>query len=70
MNDLTTYHVKIRGQISAGDINVSSPVHLTVIQSAAALTLLSACTDQSGLVGLLRYLHNLGYIFLSVQRID
>jgi hypothetical protein len=70
MNDIFTYSLWIRGQISEAEINALSPLRMTVSQTDPAATQLSFCTDQSGLVGLLRHLHGLGIIFLSVNRME
>jgi hypothetical protein len=66
MNDLFTYHVRLSGRLTADDLNAMSPLALTVEESEAATTLLSICTDQSGLIGIMRHLHGLGCVFLSV----
>ena len=66
MNDLFTYHLRLRGRLTADDLNAMSPLAMTVEESEAATTRLSVCTDQSGLIGLMRHLHGLGCVFLSV----
>jgi hypothetical protein len=66
MNDICTYHIQLRGQVDEGDINVTSPLQMTVARVDQAATLFSICTDQSGLIGLLRHLHGLGFVFQSV----
>jgi hypothetical protein len=68
MNDICTYLIQLREQVNEGEINATSPIQMTVIQMDAAATLLSICTDQSGLIGLMRHLHNRGFVFLSIQR--
>ena len=73
MNDMCTYLIQLRGQMDEGDINATSPLQITVVQVEAnkgypyAATLLTVCTDQSGLIGLLRHLHGLGFVLLSVN---
>jgi hypothetical protein len=66
MNDLFTYHIRLGGRLTVDDLNAMSPLSVTVERSEAATTLLSVCTDQSGLIGLMRHLHGLGCVFLSV----
>jgi hypothetical protein len=39
-----------------------------VIRTDPAATLLEIHADQSGLIGLLRYLHQQGFVLLSVYR--
>lgn len=76
MNDLCTYHIQLRGQVDAGHINATGPLQITVAQMEADKkyphtgTLITVCTDQSGLVGLLRHLHGLGFVLVSVIRAD
>ena len=81
MNDRCTYHIRLRGQVDEGEINAKSPLEMTVERVEAdkdhpadkehphAATLLTVCTDQSGIVGLLRHLHGLGFVFLSASRV-
>ena len=66
MNDICTYHIQLRGQVDEGDINATSPLQMTVVRVDQAATLFSVCTDQSGLIGLMRHLHGLGFVFLSI----
>jgi hypothetical protein len=67
MNDICTYHIRLRGQIDEAEINATSPLHMTVEQVNATTTLLAVRTDQSGLIGLLRHLHGLGFELVSVD---
>ncbi len=68
MNDLYTYRVKVSGQVDACELNVRSPLEMEVERVEAESTWLSIDTDQSGLIGLLRHLHGLGFVFLSIDR--
>jgi len=70
MKDICIYHIKLCGTVSVCDINLSSPLHLDLEHTSSGETLLSLSTDQSGLVGLLRPLHGLGYEFLSIIRVE
>ncbi len=70
MNDICTYHIQLRGQVDEGEINAMSPVQIAVVRDDQAATLLTVCTDQSGIVGLLRHLHGLGFVLVSVSRAD
>lgn len=67
MDDLYSYHIQIAGQASEADINAASPLRLSVEQSSST-TLLTVHTDQSGLIGLIRHLHGLGFVLLSIER--
>jgi hypothetical protein len=68
MNDIWTYFIQLRGQVDENEINAMSPLQMTVKRVDAASTLLTVYTDQSGLIGLMRHLHGLGFVFLFVKR--
>ena len=68
MNDMCIYHILIKGQVALDEINVMSPLQITLERIDAATTLFSTRADQSGLIGLLRHLHARGLVLLSVQR--
>ncbi len=68
MDDICTYHIQLRGPIDETEINARSPFHLVAEQAEATATLFGVRTDQSGLIGLLRYLHTLGFVLLAVTR--
>ena len=67
MNGICTYHIQVRGQIDEAEVNARSPFHMTVEQNTTTTTLFVVRTDQSGLIGLLRHLHGLGFILVSVD---
>ncbi len=66
MSDVWTYRLELRGEIGDGDINLWSPLQVTIERADACSTLLTFRTDQSGLIGLMRHLHGLGFMFLSL----
>jgi hypothetical protein len=68
MNDFFTYKIILMGEFKEDEINPTSPVRVVKQESEAGLTTLRFSTDQSGLVGLIRTLHGLGFVFLSIQR--
>ncbi len=68
MDQICTYHVAVKGQIDAGDLSTSSPLEMVLVSAAPAVTSFTICTDQSGLIGMLRYLHGRGFVFLSICR--
>jgi hypothetical protein len=68
MHDVCTYHIKVRGQVDENTFNATSPLQMTVVRMDTAATLFAICTDQSGLIGLIRHLHGHGYVILSVYR--
>jgi hypothetical protein len=67
MDDICTYLIQLCGQVNESDLNAMSPIQMTVVRVDTAATLFTICTDQSGLIGLLRYLHGQGFVFLSVN---
>jgi hypothetical protein len=68
MDDICAYLIQLRGRVDEAEINAMSPLQLTVKEVDIASTLLTVNTDQSGLIGLMRHLHGLGFVFLSVKR--
>ena len=67
MNDICIYRIQLCGQVNESDLNAMSPIQMTVVRVDTASTLFTVRTDQSGLVGLMRHLHGLGFVFLSVN---
>ncbi len=66
--DPCTYRIRLRGPVEANELNALVPIQVRIVRKSQAATLISAHTDQSGLVGLLRCLHGLGYVILSIAR--
>ena len=66
MTHVSVYHLQIRGSVDASEINVMSPVQLEQEWTNTAVTQFAVQTDQSGLLGLMRYLHNRGFIFNNI----
>jgi hypothetical protein len=67
-NNTCTYHILIDGQVAQGEFNAMGLLQMTLERNDTATTLFSVCTDQSGLIGLLRHLHARGLVLLAVQR--
>ncbi len=67
MNDICTYLIQLRGQVDENDLNAMGPIQMTVVRVDTASMLFTVCTDQSGLIGLLRHLHGRGLVLLSVH---
>jgi hypothetical protein len=44
-----------------------NPLQMVRVQGNSAVTHFSVNADQSGLIGLMRHLHGLGFVFLSVE---
>jgi hypothetical protein len=70
MNDVCTYLIQVCGQVDISEINALGPVAMTVERVQPTATMLAVYTDQSGLIGLMRHLHGLRFVFLSVSRTE
>ncbi|HEX2978980.1 MAG TPA: hypothetical protein VHO48_01830 [Anaerolineaceae bacterium] len=68
MQDRCTYQIELLGRLDVNELNLLSPQEMREVCTAPAATLLSVTTDQSGLIGLLRHLHGLGLVILSLTR--
>lgn len=68
MHDICTYHVEVKGEVNEAALNASSPSKVQAGRVKAGTTHLTIHTDQSGLIGLLRHLHQQGFVLLSVFR--
>ena len=68
MEDLCTYQIEIRGRWDERELNAMSPWCLTILRVNPESTFASVETDQSGLIGLMRYLHGRGLTFMSIYR--
>lgn len=69
MQAICTYHIRLEGEVNEADFNAGSPLTIHVIEAEVCATLLAVQTDQSGIIGLMRYLHSHGFMLLSVVRI-
>jgi hypothetical protein len=68
MQDRCVYRILVRGTVEERAIAATSPLHVKVAHSDPEATVLEVNADQSGLIGMLRYLHQQGFILLSVHR--
>jgi hypothetical protein len=67
---MNTYYIQLRGAVNEDSFNMKSPLQMKVIQVDSDAMLFAICADQSGLIGLIRYLHGQGYVLLSVNRAE
>ena len=67
IHNVRIYRVQIYGQVKEEDINRSSPLQFKIEQDEEGNTFVSARSDQSGLVGLIRHLHGLGLVLVSMS---
>lgn len=68
MQELCTYRIKILGPLQDQNFNANSPYRITNVRAGPVATLFTIYADQSGLVGLVRHLHQQGYVLLSIYR--
>ena len=74
MRENSTYQINIHGQVDAADLNVMSPLQMSVAavpeagEQSHLATQLTIHADQAALIGLLRHLHARGFVILSVKR--
>jgi hypothetical protein len=68
MQDLCAYQIEVHGKVGENAFNATSPLQVKVVHADPDTTLFTISADQSGLIGLLRYLHQQGFVLLSVYR--
>ena len=64
---MNTYRIQLLGQVDIDELNRMSPHQMTLVRTTQETTLVHICTDQSGLIGLIRHLHGRGLELLAVQ---
>ncbi len=70
MRDNCAYCITLRGPVSESEINAAGPLQVKVTRVEPHCTQLTFSSDQSGLVGLVGYLHGLGFIILYIERFE
>jgi len=68
MQKQCTYRIEIQGQLEEQNFNSLSPHNITDVRAGPDATLFSIYADQSGLIGLVRHLHQQGFVILSIHR--
>ncbi|WP_366924579.1 hypothetical protein MFMK1_001566 [Metallumcola ferriviriculae] len=68
MHEISIYHIEVKGLMDEDAFNATSPLEVAEVQADPAATMFIICTDQSGLIGLVRHLHRQGLVLLSVHR--
>jgi hypothetical protein len=66
---MSTYDIQVRGAVAEGPLNLKSPLQIMVVRTDPDATVFTVFTDQSGLIGLIRYLHGQGFVLLSMHRV-
>ena len=68
MQAVCIFHIRVQGQLEEHNFNALSPYQITQVCEGQDSTRLAIHADQSGLIGLLRHLHQQGYLLLSIDR--
>lgn len=68
MQDMCTYRIEVQGHVDERELNTMSPLQISETRTDTTATHFTVHTDQSGLIGLIRYLHGQGVLLLSVSR--
>lgn len=71
LDETAHYTIRIEGAVDAAQATWFGPVEITHAAGPGGqlvTTLAGAVADQAALVGLVRYLHGLGLVLLSVER--
>jgi hypothetical protein len=67
MQQISTYQITVQGQVTEDDLDGTSPLKITVMDSGMQATQFTIFTDQAGLIGALRHLHGRGFVLLSMK---
>lgn len=67
MHEIYTYHIRIQGKLEEKSFNALSPYRITQVSSAPDATRFTVCADQAGVIGLIRHLHQQGFLLLSID---
>ena len=62
------YRIEVEGRINEETFNTASPIQIKVENPQHSSTLVTVYTDQSGIIGLLRHLHRLGFVVIALKR--
>ena len=68
MQAICSYLIEIQDQLDEKDFNPGSPYRITEVHAGPDATRFKIRADQSGLIGLIRHLHQQGFVLLSIQR--
>lgn len=61
------YQFKLLGELREEDVNLMSPCVVTLVRRGRTTTTFKASTDQAGIIGLMRFLHGMGFAFLEIN---
>lgn len=66
MHDLSEYQIKVKTRLEENSFNAISPIQITIEKVSDLETTFNIISDQSGLVGLVRFLHRQGFLIFSI----
>jgi hypothetical protein len=70
LDEHTGYKIKVEGRVDASLVDWFGPMQIFSADGDGQITILSTLDmDQAALVGLIRHLHGLGIVLLSIERI-
>jgi hypothetical protein len=70
LDEHTGYKIKVEGRVDTSLVDWFGPMQILSADGDGQITILSALEmDQAALVGLIRHLHGLGIVLLSIERI-
>ncbi len=64
---MTIFLIQVQGQVDVKELNALSPHQMDAVQAAPTGTRFAICTDQSGLIGMLRFLDNYGLEVTTIE---
>lgn len=68
MQEICHYEIEVQDTVEDEAFNAASPLQIRVIETKAGITRFKVFTDQSGLIGLIRYLHGQSFVIKSIYR--
>ena len=71
LDERTCYTITVEGTVDPGLADWCGPLTITTTEAPSGITIttISGITaDQAGLVGIIRHLHGLGIVLLTVER--
>lgn len=68
IDDVCLYDIEVQDELDENAFNATSPLRIAVAERGQLSTLLRTRSDQSGLIGLMRHLHQQGFVLLSISR--
>lgn len=68
MQEISNYRIEVKNKLDENAFNATSPLQVMVAQVDPSATAFTTSTDQAGLIGLIRHLHQQGFVILSLFR--